>query len=277
MLRRRSLFILPLAVACLPAVAQDGNDDSPNADGPPAFAVSEAIAAQRAVRAEAEAELERLLAREAADVLEVGAPIAERGDSLNDALRKFGEETGLPLLLDRRNLEAAGIDLRDVILGDQPTVPEAVPVTVRRVLGPAARSGPGRAADGGERRRAAPRDDRRLRGRTARHPHLRRAGPGAVPVDQGGLRGAAPRRVRPAAAGRRRARRRRGRVGRRRRRRFGARESRAGGPAGSAGPGRSACRPARPGPRRSRSAPRSRRGGGSRPSPTGPPRSGRPA
>ena len=131
----RPLFALPLALACLPAVGQEGDDDPPNGDGPPAFAVSEAIAAQRAVRAEAEAELERLLAREAADVLEVGAPIAERGDSLNDALKKFADETGLPLLLDRRNLEASGIDLRDVILGDQPTVPEAVPVTVRRVLG----------------------------------------------------------------------------------------------------------------------------------------------
>ncbi len=95
----------------------------------------EAIIQQRAVRGRAEATLERLLAREAADVLPAGKPIAQRGDSLADALHQFGQDAGLPILLDRARLEAQGLDLRDVILGDPPTVPAAVPVTVRRVLG----------------------------------------------------------------------------------------------------------------------------------------------
>ena len=131
----RPIAPLLLGFCCLSAAAQGGGEQPADDESPPAFAVNEAIGRQRAVRAEAEAELERLLAREAADVLEAGEPIARRGDSLNDALAKFGEAAGLPILLDRPSLELEGLDLRDVILGDPPVVPAAVPVTVRRVLG----------------------------------------------------------------------------------------------------------------------------------------------
>ena len=137
----RPLSALLLLFACLPAFGQ--GEGGENGEGESAaFAVSEAIGRQRDVRAEAEAELERLLAREAADVLEAGEPIARRGDSLADALTNFGKAAGLPILLDRRSLEVDGIDLRDVILGDPPTVPTAVPVTVRRVLSLLLEAGP---------------------------------------------------------------------------------------------------------------------------------------
>ena len=131
----RPLLTALLALCCLPAAAQETETAADGEEASPEFAVHGAIADQRAVRAEAEAQLERLLAREAADVLAAGEPIARRGDSLADALTNFGETAGLPILLDRRSLEQEGIDLRDVILGDPPTVPTAVPVTLRRVLG----------------------------------------------------------------------------------------------------------------------------------------------
>ena len=128
-------FAVLLGLCCLPAFGQGADDGGGDENGSVEFAVNEAIAAQRAVRAEAEAELERLLAREAGEVLAVGEPIASRGDSLADALANFGEKAGLPVLLDQPALDIDGIELRDIILGDPPVVPRAVPVTLRRMLG----------------------------------------------------------------------------------------------------------------------------------------------
>ncbi|WP_171189124.1 hypothetical protein, partial [Alienimonas chondri] len=136
-----ALAALPLLVAPLCAVGQEGAGQQSDAPAPAAkmaeaatSPVEDGIIEQGAVRAEAEAMLEALLAREASKVLTAGEPIAQRGDSLADALAQFGKEAGLPIFLDRPQLELQKIDLRDVILGDPPEVPTAVPVTVGRML-----------------------------------------------------------------------------------------------------------------------------------------------
>ncbi|MEM9701486.1 MAG: hypothetical protein AAF907_03470, partial [Planctomycetota bacterium] len=135
--------LLPVAVGAtllsgfaLPGFAQEPDDPAAEFNTKPALtAVEEGIIEQAAVRADAEATLEKLLARKAADVLPEGQPIAQRGDSLAQAIEKFGKATGLPIFIDRPRLELRGLDLRDIILGDQPAVPAAVPVTVRQMLG----------------------------------------------------------------------------------------------------------------------------------------------
>ena len=93
-----------------------------------------AVRSQAAARRAAEAALERLLARPAADVLAAGEPLAARGDTLDEALDALAEKAGLPILPDRAALERDGLKLRDFLISDPPVVPRAVPVTLARMV-----------------------------------------------------------------------------------------------------------------------------------------------
>ena len=131
------VFAGAVGLTGVPAPAQDGEptpEGEPQLSEPQLTEVQRAIRSQQAVWEAAEAELERLLARPAGEVLEAGEPIAARGDTLDEALAKIAEKAGLPILPDRKSLDLEGLKLRDFVLVDPPSVPEGVPITLARMI-----------------------------------------------------------------------------------------------------------------------------------------------